>query len=116
MEPSEQVASVQQNPEKKRTSPTHSNAQVLIVDSHPAMSRILSRLVKKAGVSYAVARSGEEAISFCKDSNFELILMEVNMAGINGLEATKSIRALSGNYGNIPIVAVAARMTDKDIE
>ncbi len=116
MEPSEQAASVQQDTEKKRTSPVHSNAQVLIVDSHPAMSRILSRLVKKAGLSYAVARGGEEAISFCKDSNFELVLMEVNMTGTNGLEATKSIRALPGNYGTIPIVAVAARMTDTDIE
>lgn len=115
MTQSESAVSAGQQPSNGRNAPSRSQAQVLIVDSHPAMCRILSKLVKKSGLTYAVARGGEEAVAFCKDSNFEIILMEVNMPGLDGLDASKQIRALKGSYSNIPIVAIAARMTDADI-
>lgn len=116
MTQTDQAAFVTKENNAERTAPTRSNAQVLIVDSHPAMCRILSKLIKKTGLSYAVAHSGEEAVSFCRDTVFELILMEVNMAGTSGLEASGKIRALSGKYSQIPIVAIAAKMTTADIE
>lgn len=111
----------QSNPLDQQTSvqnkaPAHSEAQILIVDSNPAMSRILSRLLKKADLSFAVAGSGEEAVSMCKESSFKLILMEVNMPGMGGLEASQQIRVLKGDYNTIPIVAISAKMTDADIE
>jgi len=102
--------------EKKINAKRSQKTQVLIVDSNPAMSRILSRLLTKAKVSFAIAFSGQDAVKFCSDTSFELILMEVNMLGMDGLEAAKKIRNLSDLYKKIPIIAVSAKTTENDIK
>ena len=110
MAPSDSAAEEKPRPASKK------EAQVLIVDTNPAMTRILSRLVTKAGLSYAVAFNGTDAVSYCKDCVYEIILMEVNMPGFSGIKAAEEIRQLSDKYKNIPIVAIAAQMTDSDIK
>lgn len=102
--------------DEKPRPPSKKEAQILIVDSNSAMSRLLSSMITRANLTYAIAQSGEEAVSYCKDCRYELILMEVNMPGMDGLEATKQIREISDQYKNIPIVAIAARMTEENIE
>ena len=88
---------------------------VLVVDNNPVMGRILGKIIDRAGLQFSIAQTGEEAVSYCEGTNYDLILMEVRMPGMGGLEAMKNIRAAGGKNSDIPIIAVSARLTEANI-
>ena len=97
------------------TTPKDGQKQILIVDNNPSMSRIVSRFLTKADLGYATAQSGEEAVNACEQVSYDLILMQINMPGIGGMEATKRIRELAG-YAVVPIIAVSTKMAEADMD
>ncbi len=83
--------------------------EVLLVDDNPVNmvlnNRMMKVLVPNARLTEAV--NGLEAFELCRKKRFSLILMDVQMPIMDGIEATKQIRQLSG-YENIPIIGVTA--------
>ncbi|MBI4301745.1 MAG: response regulator transcription factor [Chloroflexi bacterium] len=69
--------------------------KILIADDHPAFSQGLSRLLAEERdiEVVAIAHTGEEAISLAKDLSPNIVVMDVNMPGLSGIEATKQIKA-----------------------
>jgi CheY-like chemotaxis protein/HPt (histidine-containing phosphotransfer) domain-containing protein len=59
------------------------------------------------GVEAIIAASGEEAVKFAAEENLDIVLMDINMPGIDGYEATRRIRGFR-NAGDLPIVALSA--------
>ena len=58
---------------------------------------------------------GAEVLNIINKESFDIILMDIQMPIINGLEATKTIRALDNEKSNIPIIALTANTMDTDI-
>ncbi len=73
--------------------PEAADLKVLVVDDHEANRRIMHMLLAEFGCRPVLAACGEEAVDFATEQAFDLIVMDVNMPGIDGDEATRAIRA-----------------------
>lgn len=79
--------------------------KILIVDDQKGVRRLLEELFKKDGWEVMVAADGKEAIEKVEQFLPEIILMDVKMPNMNGLEASQIIL---DKYGNIPIIMMTA--------
>lgn len=79
---------------------------VLIVDDNHEVLESTSGILKKLGIEYDCVTSGEEAIESLKAKSYSLVLLDVHMQGISGLEVAKKVRSMS-NIDPI-IIAVSA--------
>jgi DNA-binding NtrC family response regulator len=73
--------------------PEAATLKVLVVDDHEANRRIMNILLTECGCRPVLAACGEEAVDFAAAEAFDLIVMDLNMPGIDGDEATQLIRA-----------------------
>lgn len=79
--------------------------QVLVVDDDPVQRFIAQKQLKILGLEAQTASNGKEALTLASEQNFDLILMDVQMPIMDGLEATAKIRERGST---IPIVAFTA--------
>ena len=93
---------------RKRASRKH----VLVVDGNPVMGRILGRILDRAGLQFTNARDGKEAIHFCGETAYDLILIDAHMPGIDGLATTQKIRTLSKHNAEVPVIAMATNFPE----
>lgn len=93
---------------RRRTAQKH----VLVVDGNPVMGRILGRILDRAGLQFSIAQDGKEAIRFCGETEYDLILIDARMPGIDGLATTQKIRTLSPHNAEVPVVAMGTEFPD----
>ncbi len=86
--------------------------RVLLAEDNDLNQKIALMMLSKLHCHAAVASDGSKALEALKHNDFDLILMDVNMPGMDGLAATRQIRALMGR--TIPIVAVTASALPED--
>ena len=87
-------------------------SRILIVDDNLQNLYLTRFLLEQCGHCIDEAHNGEEAIAVLKDKVYDLILMDIQMPVLDGLEATRRIKA---EY-NIPIVVLTAKATTGDRE
>lgn len=92
--------------------------RILVVEDERINRLAVRRLLEKEGHSVIEAGNGEEALSFLSENNVNLILMDVQMPGMSGLETTQQIRANSkrGSASHIPVIALTAHTMEGDRE
>src|SRR5277367_1163631 len=86
------------------------NPQILIVDDEPQIRRVLRTTLISHGYTAVEARTGDEALDMLRNEHADLVLLDVNMPGISGLETCREIRASS----DIPIIVLTVRGTEHD--
>ncbi len=84
--------------------------EVLIVEDTPELQALETRIVEKSGATVTIANNGQEAVKLATKWQFDLILMDMQMPVMNGLEATKILRQ-QGN--KTPIIALTANVMQK---
>lgn len=86
------------------------NARILIVDDEPQIRRVMRATLVAKGYMVSTARNGEEALDKVREERFDLILLDINMPGIGGMETCRIIRSQS----DIPIVILSIRNSEKE--
>jgi two-component system, OmpR family, KDP operon response regulator KdpE len=84
---------------------------VLIVDDEPSLRKVLRTSLSAGGFTVEEARSGEEALGLAQNRAFDLVLLDINMPGIGGVEACRRLRDLTPRAG---IVMVTVRDQEDD--
>jgi CheY-like chemotaxis protein len=87
---------------------------VLVVEDHPVNRMILEAWMGSAGHASATAENGQIAIEAAGEQRFDLIIMDVNMPVMDGLTATRAIRAGAGPNQDTPIVVLSASARSED--
>src|SRR5580693_3338405 len=88
---------------------------VLCAEDNPYGRVILNTILTELGHRADFVASGEEAVEAVK-RGYDVVLMDVTLPGIDGLEATRRIRALAGDVGRTPIVGISGRTESGDEE
>jgi two-component system KDP operon response regulator KdpE len=86
------------------------SAIILVVDDEPQLRRAIKATLTDLGYSVIESKSGEEALETLRHDTPDLILLDLNMPGIGGLETCRAIRETS----DIPIIVLSVRDTERD--
>lgn len=97
---------------------TLTGARVLVAEDHPVNQLLMKEFLKALGCQMRLAQNGAEAVSQWEQGELDLILMDVQMPGTNGMEAARKIRQLEHERQrpHIPIIAITANAMNGDRE
>lgn len=83
--------------------------RVLIAEDNSSNQLLISKILEKLNCNFSIANNGKEAVeALAGDGQFDLVLMDMHMPVMDGVEATRLIRALPGPEGQIPVIALTA--------
>jgi len=86
-------------------------ARVLIIEDEKDMGELISLYLTKEGVETTICESAEDGLEMLKNANYDLIVLDINLPGMDGFEFLQEFR----KENNIPVIIVSAREADEDI-
>ncbi|HEY0837665.1 MAG TPA: response regulator, partial [Azospirillum sp.] len=96
--------------------PRLAGRRILLVEDSPTNQMVATAFLKAAGCQVDVAANGLEAIEAARTLPYDLVLMDIAMPEMDGLTATRALRALPPPAGTLPIVAMTANAMEGDRE
>lgn len=90
--------------------------RLLLVEDNPLSQDLENKILNKMGFYVEVVENGKKAVEAVETGQYHLVLMDIEMEGMDGIASTKKIRNLEGKVSQIPIIAVTARSSMKDRE
>jgi signal transduction histidine kinase/HPt (histidine-containing phosphotransfer) domain-containing protein/ActR/RegA family two-component response regulator len=90
--------------------------RILVAEDNPVNQQVAAGLLRRQGHEVDVVADGHAAIHAVKVRPYDVILMDVHMPGLDGLDATRQIRRLPGAESRIPIIALTASVMPGDTE
>lgn len=85
-----------------------SSKLILLVEDDAVNQMVIYRMLKEKGYRVDVAKNGLEALTLHDQNNYDLILMDIQMPELDGIETTKHIRKMEGSIKHTPIIALTA--------
>ncbi len=95
--------------------PSRETARILIVEDNLINQKVVSAILRKKGFVVEIANNGQEALDKLEAGEFSLVLMDVQMPLMDGLEATRRIRR-EERWKNLPVLAMTAHAMNGDRE
>lgn len=90
------------------------NITILAVDDDPVNLRVIEQICRVAGYDIATAASGVDALKILQEQNIDLVLLDLMLPGMSGLEVCQKMRD-NDRFQNVPIIMVTARDTAGDL-
>ncbi|MFL9825806.1 ATP-binding protein [Rhodoplanes sp. SY1] len=90
--------------------------RLLIAEDNPTNQLVAVKMLKEFGIVPRLVADGAEAVAAVAETRFDVVLMDVRMPQMDGLEATRTIRARGGPNDAVPIVAITANAYPEDIK
>ena len=101
--------------EKIKEGLVFSQEPVLLVEDNKVNQQIALHLLGEANLNATLAENGQEALDMLQQGTYQLVLMDLQMPVMDGLEATRQIRQLNPNIKDIPIIAMTAHASTEHI-
>ena len=96
--------------------PDPAGCRVLYVDDNASNRALISAMLASLGVDCETADDGRQGVEAARGGRWDLILMDIQMPVMNGVEATRAIRGSAGPESAVPIVALTANTAPQDLE
>ena len=98
-------------------SPSFEELNVLVVEDNKINQTIIRKLLSNEGINSVIAGNGEECLARLEQQDFDLVLMDIQMPIMDGVEATKRIRSHQDErVAKLPIIALTANVMVQDVE
>ncbi|NQU71410.1 MAG: response regulator [Rhodospirillales bacterium] len=97
-------------------SESSSSLKILLVEDNQVNQLVATAMLAAQGYMVDVAENGLEGVQAVINGYYDIVLMDIQMPEMNGVEATREIRALDGDKSSIPIIAVTAHAMHGDRE
>jgi PAS domain S-box-containing protein len=95
-------------PRQSPESPPLAGLKVLLVEDNPTNRLVGSKILEALQLQVAIAEDGAEGVEAARTGGYDLILMDVQMPVMDGVEATRQIRRMPGETGRTPIIGLTA--------
>jgi len=103
-------------PVENKTPVKQLTATILVVDDNEINRILASKVLSKWGVKVDFAENGKIAFQKVRESKYDLVLMDLHMPVMDGMESAKAIRKLGGRFKKLPIVALTASLFAHELE
>jgi len=112
----EDAAATTPQPSSAETTASRAPLRILLVEDNLINQKVMIPLLTKAGHHVDIADNGYGAVESARKLSYDIILMDVQMPGMDGVEATKIIRSMGGDRSAVPIVGLSANVLDGIID
>jgi CheY-like chemotaxis protein len=87
---------------------------ILCAEDNPYGRVVMNTILRELGHHVDFVENGEAAIESVTNGSYDAVLMDVTLAGLNGIEATRRIRSLPGRAGRTPIIVISGHNESRD--
>ncbi len=109
-----QQAIQEQNPHQTNSPGELKHLKVLVAEDNPVNQLVIQKILQRLSITADLAKNGREAVQMCKNKNYDVVLMDIQMPVMDGLSATRAIMAEHSHHPHIIALTANAMPADQE--